>query len=341
MERKRLIAVIIIAIVIVAVFGWYFLYGAQNAKPTVLADVTIDKNDYTVPINWTLTAVPSATNETSHTISNDGNNATSIAFNVTIAHLEGTQWVEQFNGTNWLVQNKTVQPSIVVIGNTTAGPWTALANKPSSGESSTYSYNLTYNDQTIYFNLKYLGSNPTVDGQTVFAYVAFDGNGNGKLDGSDKAFNFTSNPRLPFENDLKIYTPLTSSSWNTTPAYVSPPWNGNVSPSNTSMPIEVLCFDNRTNITFVIPFSYMGATKNGQIGFALQAFSHDWATANSTTPAKYTVVPLSFPSIFSGGVFTMEPHTTLTFYTKAVFTSVASGDYSIVFKFQATVQKSS
>jgi hypothetical protein len=336
MERKRLIAVIIIAIVVVAVFGWYFLYGTQKAKPTVLADVTIDKNDYTVPINWTLTAVPSATNETSHTISNDGNNVTSIVFNVTIAHLEGTQWVEQFNGTNWLVQNKTVQPSIVVIGNTTAGPWIPLANKLSSGESSTYSYNLTYNDKTIYFNLKYLGSNPTVDDRTVFAYVAFDNNGNGKLDASDKAFNFTSNPSLPFENDLKIYAPLTSSSWNATPAseYV---WNGNVSSSN--VPITVLCFDNRTNITFAIPFSYIGATKNGQLGFALQAFSHDWATAaNSTTPAKYTVVPLAFPSVLS---FTMEPHTTLTFYTKAVFTSAASGDYSIVFKFQATVQKSS
>jgi hypothetical protein len=37
----------------------------------------------------------------------------------------------------------------------------------------------------------------------------------------------------------------------------------------------------------------------------------------------------------------MDPHTTLTFYTEAVFTSKASGIYSIVFEFQATVQNSS
>jgi len=343
MERKWVIAIIVIVIVIVGFSGWYLLHGTQKAKPIVSAKVTIDTNDYTIPINWTLTAVPSATNETSHNISNIGTNVTSMTFNVTIWHFEGNQWTQVWNGTKWFNGTRwvsasyaAVQPSIVVVQNTTVGPWTAFAYKPLSGDSATYYYNLTYNDQMIYFNLKYLGSNPTVDGQTVYAYVAFDGNGNGILDASDKAFNFTSNPSLSTENDLNIYTPSSNSSWNTNPIgnYT---WNGNVS-SNSGAPITVVCSENRTSILFAIPFSYIGAQMGGNLGFALQAFSHDWATANSTTPADYTKVQLSFPPIIS---FSVEPNTTLTFYTKAVFTSKASGEYSIVFEFSATVQNSS
>jgi hypothetical protein len=342
MERKWITAIFIIAIVIVGFSGWYFLYGTQKAKPIVSADVTIDGNDYTMPIIWNLTAVSGATNETSHTMINKGTSATSMSFNATIWHLVGNQWTEVWNGTNWFNGTSWVNPnyaavqsSIIAIENTTIGPWTAFAYKPLSGDSSTYSYNLTYDDQMIYLNLKYQGSNPTVDGQTVFAYVAFDGNGNGILDGSDKAFNFTSNPSLPTENNLTIYTPASNSSWNTTPTRTFS-WNGSVSPS--IMPITVLCSGNRTNITFAIPFSYIGAQIGGKLGFALQAFSHDWATANATTPAKYMQVQLFFPPVTS---FSVEPSATVTFYTEVVFTSAASGEYSIVFEFQATIQNTS
>ena len=333
MERKWLIAIIIIAIVIVGVLGWYFLYGTQKGVTTALAKVYIDAKNYTTPIIWNLTAAP-GTQETSHNITNAENNATSIGFNFTVWHLEGTQWIEQFNGTKWLVNNATVVPAIVIADNMTAVSGTAFADKSVSGESSTYYYSLIYNDRMIYLNLKYLGNNPTADGQTVFAYVTFDGNGNGVLDASDKAFNFTNNPSLPTDkNQLKIYTPATSSSWNTTATNY--PWNGNV--SSNIVPITVLCSDNRTNITFAIPFNYIGATKNGHLGFVLQAFSHDWtpATANATTPSNYMKVFLGLPVEIG---FNVESHTTFNFYTEALFTSVASGDYSIVFKFQATIQ---
>jgi hypothetical protein len=329
--------------------GWYLLYGTHKAKPVVSADVTIDNNDYRIPIIWNLTAIPGATNETSHTLINKGTNATRMAFNTTMWHLDGNQWTEVWNGTNWFngttwvnAKYAAVQPSIVVIGNTTGGSWTAFAYKPPE-ESSTYYYTLTYNDEMIYFNLKYAGSNPTVDGQTVFAYVAFDGNGNGILDGSDKAFNFTSNPSLPTENNLTIYTPASSSSWNTAPTGTFS-WNGSVlsnsSAKSNSVPITVVCSSNRTNITFAIPFSYIGAQMGGKLCFALQAFSHNWATANATMPADYQPVKLSFPPITLSGSFNVGPGTTLTFYTEAVFTSKSSGEYSIVFEFQATVQKS-
>jgi hypothetical protein len=336
MERKRLITIIIVAIVIVGVFGWYYLFGMQNVQPTQLAKVNIDLKDYTTPLIWNLTTASGVTQEFSHNITNSENNATSIGFNFTIWHLEGPQWVEQYNGTRWLVNNATAVPTIIVEDNVTAVSGTAFANKSSSGESATYYYSLVFSDKMIYLNLNYLGNNPTVDGQTVFAYAAFDVNGNGTLNPSDKAFNFTSNPSLPTKNHLKIYTPATSSSWNK-PANYS--WNGNV--SSNDVPITVLCSDNRTNITFAFPFSCIGATRGGYLGFILQAFSHNWvfSSANVTTPdSRMTVSSLSLPSVTS---FPMEPHTTLTFYTKAVFTPAASGDYSIVFEFQAMVQNPS
>jgi hypothetical protein len=343
MERKWVIAIAMIAIVVVGFSGWYFLYGTQKAKPVVSADVTIDNKDYTMPINWTLTAVPGATNETSHTIINKGTNATSMAFNVTIWHLEGNQWTQVWNGTKWFNGTSwvdksyaAVQASILVAANQTvpfANPY-GFANK--SFESSTYYYSLTYNDKMIYLSLNYLGSNPTVDGQTVFTYVAFDNNGNGVLDASDKAFNFTINPNLPTENDLKIYTPSSNSSWNATPS-----WNGSISSS--SVPITVLCSSNGANITFAIPFSYIGAQMGGKLGFVLQAFSHDWtpSTANATTPSSYMTVSLNLPQAIGAFPSNLEPNTTQTFYIEVSFTSAATGKYSIVFKFQATVQNSS
>jgi hypothetical protein len=345
MERKWLIAIALIAIVVVGFSGWYLLYGTQKPKPVVSADIAIDSKDYTVPIIWNLTAVSGGTNQESHTIINMGTNTTGMTFNTTIWHLAGNQWTKVgnstkwFNGTTWISASQAaVQPSIFVIQNTTAGPWTAFANK--SGESSTYFYSLTYNDKTIYFNLRYAGSNPTVDGQTVFAYVAFDVNGNGTLNPSDKAFNFTSNPSLPKENELEIYTPANSSSWNTTPANYS--WNGMQWNGTNDVPITVLCTNNRTDITLAFPFSYIGATIGGHLGFVLQAFSHDWVTFHGKAPtlSNYIPVPrgLFFPPVAS---FSVEPNAAQTFYIEAAFTSAASGEYSIVFEFQATVQNAS
>jgi len=341
MERKWIIAIAIIVIVIVGFSGWYFLYGTKKAKPVVTADVTIDSKDYTIPLVWNLTAVPMT--QESHNITNAGNNATSIGFNYTIWRLEGTQWVEQFNGTKWIVNNATVTPSIFVTSNVTGISEPAYANKSSSGESATYYYSLIFNDKMIYLNLNYLGSNPTIDGRTVFAYAALDVNGNGTLNPSDKAFNLTSNPSLSTENELEIFTPENSSSWNTTSTDYY--WNGNVS-SNASVPppITVLLANNRTDITFAIPFSYIGATSGGHLDFVVQAFSHDWVTSNAKAPTlgnKFNYIPvpggLVIPSLPS---FAIGPHTTQTFYTKAVLTSAASGEYSIVFEFQATVQNS-
>jgi hypothetical protein len=336
MQRKWLMAIIMIAIVIVGVLGWYFLFGMQHVTTVPVAKVYIDSKDYRTPIIWNLTTSQGATQEFSYNITNAESNVTSIGFNFTVWHKEGTQWVEQFNGTNWLLKNATVSPEIIIADNVTAVSGTAFANKPLSGESSTYTYSLTYNDQMIYLNLNYLGSNPTIANQTVFAYVAFDVNGNGTLNPSDKAFNFTSNPNMPKENQLSIYTPATGSSWK---SLLNCSWNGNVSSSD--VPIKVLCLDNRTNIMFAIPFSYIGATTDGYLGFVLQAFSHDWtpATANATTSAKYIKLPggLFLPPT---SAFSIDPYTTLRFYTIAAFTSVASGDYSIVFEFQATVQNS-
>jgi len=346
MDRKWIIAIIMIAIVCVGFLGWYFLFGTQKAKKVAIADVYINTQSYTTPIIWNLTASPNAMQQSpSYNITNRGSNATSMAFNYTIWHLENNHWIEQwngtrwFNGTTWLSDSAPVQPSVAIVENTTYGPgWTAYANKPLTGESSTYYYNLTYDDQRIYLDVNYLGSNPTIDGQTVFVYAAFDGNGNGVLDYKDKAFNFTSNPKLPIENNLTIYTPASSSSWNTThnPANEYS-WNGDTSPSQ--VPITVLCSNNRTNIMFAIPFSYIGATMGGSLGFVLQAFSHDWTPhANATTPAAYTKIPsLYLPTVAS---FNLESLTTLRFYTRAAFTSAASGDYSIVFQFQATVKNS-
>jgi hypothetical protein len=339
MERKRLIAIVVVVIVIAGILGWYFTFGTQSAPAAAVADVKIDDNEfhYTIPINWTLTAVPGATNHTDHTITNLGNNVTNVAFNYTVSHLEGGQWVEQFNGTNWLVNNPAVAPSIIVQQNTSAFTRSAYADKPLSGESAIYTYNLVFNDKMIYLNLNYPGHNPTADGQTVFAYVAFDVNGNGTLNPADKAFNFTSNSALTTKNQLLVYTPEANlSSWNPTPHNY--PWNGSV--SSTDVPITVLYSGNGTSITFAIPFTYIGAIKGGHVGFVLQAFSHNWVTnngSNDTALSNYVPVSLSLPPATS---ITLEPNATLTFYTKAVFASAASGEYMIVYQFQASVQTS-
>jgi len=352
MERKWIIAIVIIAIVVVGFSGWYFLYGVQKPKPIVKADVTIDQNDYTTPINWTLTAIPSTTNVTSHTITNKGTNATSMTFNVTISHLKGNQWIEVWNGTGWFNGTRwvssryaAVNASIVVAENQSAPISNPFGAATTSSGLSNYYYSLTYDDQKIYLNLDYLnlGGNPTVDGKTVFAYVAFDVNGTGVLGASDKAFNFTSNPGL--ENDLEVYTPSGPNSWNATPA--SPyAWNGSVSPGN--VPINVSCSSNRANIKFTIPFSYIGAQMGGKLGFAIQAFGHEWnpTATNATTPSKYTRISISplpaAPNTFPSNI---QPNTTQRFYTEVVFATAATGNYSgeyrVVFEFQATVKNNS
>jgi hypothetical protein len=339
MERKWLIAIVIIAIVVVGGLGWYFFFFPKE-QPAPLTRVYIDAKNYTTPLMWNFTIDNSTqvtTVESSHTVTNAEANATNVAFNYTIWHRNGTtnQWTEQYDGKKWLVTEHNVA-SIYTANNMTKIATYALANK--SGEQALYFYSLTHNDNMIYLELQYNGDNPTVDGQIVFAYVAFDGNGNGALDASDKAFNFTNNPNLSTgKNQLKVYTPTGSSSWNTTASPYS--WDGNVSSSD--VPITVVIANNRKDITFAIPFDYIGAKKDGSLGFILQAFSHDWvpATADPTTPAKFIKVSLALAHASSS--FEIAAGKTFRFYIRTVFQPLASGDYSIVFNFEATILQTS
>jgi hypothetical protein len=174
---------------------------------------------------------------------------------------------------------------------------------------------------------QYLGDNPTIDGETVFAYLALDGNGNGILDASDKAFNFTSNPNRSNVNNLKVYTPIPPSSWNTTATEYS--WNGTTSPS--SMPINAVISDDRKNITWAIPFSYIGAQKDAYLRFAFQTFGYGWSQygANATTPAKWPQILLSLPQVTSFKIYQQQ---TIKIYIRVKFESQASGDYSFVYQ---------
>jgi hypothetical protein len=336
MERKWLIAIVIIAIIIVGGLGWYFFFSPKE-QPVPLARVYIDAKNYTTPLIWNFTVVngtqPTRMESSPHTVTNDETNATNVAFNCTIWRRNETtnQWIEQYDGRRWLVAEHNTA-SIYTADNITRINAYALANK--TGEKALYFYSLTFNDNTIYLELKYIGNDPTVDGQTVFAYVAFDGDGNNTLDGSDKAFNFTNNPSLSTgKNQLKVYTPTGPSSWNSSATEYS--WDGNISSS--SVPITVVLANNRKDITFAIPFDYIGAKREGSLGFILQAFSHDWvpSKADPTTPAKYTKVSLALA--YAALSFEVAAGQTFRFYIRTVFLPQAKGDYSIVINFAAVI----
>jgi len=333
MERKRLIALVIIAIIIVGVLGWYFL--STRPEETKPLQVFIDANHYTTPLTLNATAVNGTMIESpSHDLINQEINPMRAQFTFNVWHYNTStnQWTMEFNGTHWLV-NQNVATILVSMGNQTKVSRFSYASLKKI-DPSFYYVSLTHTDRMIYVNFVFTGRNATVDGETVFAYLAFDGNGNNTLDAQDKAFNFTNNPKRSSINQLKIYTPKNATAWNTTATEYS--WNENVSPS--TMPVAVVISNDRKNITWAIPFSYIGAQRDKNIGFFFQAFGYDWGVegATPTTPAKYEKVSLALAEVLS---FNLEPLQTIRFFVRVWFGARASGDYSFVYT--ATVRQSS
>ena len=334
MERKRFIAFIIIIIVIVGGLGGYFFVMPKEAPPAGPM-IYIDAMNYTSALSpWHITANnTSATVYALHNITNAGEGNVDLKFNYTVSRYDGTQWVELFNGTKWLVSNPNVTVSLVNASGGLQAPW-QIWPEHKAHEQSIYHVFFNYTDQAIYITFKYPGSDPTVDGQTVFNYLAFDGNGNSSLDGLDRAFNFTNNPSQSNKNMLRVYTPKNASSWNSnyTAKYE---WNDDISPAN--VPVTVAISSDRRNVTWTIPFNVIGAQKDKTIGLLVQAFGYDWYPigANPTTPptpSKYSKILLSFPEPKSPFTFTVQPQTTVKFFIKVIFSGNANGEYSFTFQ---------
>jgi len=325
MERKWLITIVIIAIIIVGGLGWYFLIWSAPREQQQVLKVYMDNKNYTTPLTWNLTATPGSMVYSSlHNITNLGNSSVNVAFTLNVYHHNGTHWIEEFNGTHWKVTPHYANARFVSAANVTKF-WTIWwANK--SHEQATYYFSFAHTDQMVYVTFWYQGENPTVDGTTVFTCICFDGNGNNLLDASDKAFNFTNNPNRQYKNQLKIYKPRTTSSWNSSATEYS--WNETLP---IDIPVTVAISDNRKNITLAIPFNYIGAEKAKPLGFAVQAFSRDWgpAGADSTTPSRYQKVQLDLALL---STFVLGPERTTWFYIGAEFTSGASGEYSFILK---------
>lgn len=326
MQRKTLIAIVIIAIIIVGGLGWYQFFWIQPTEEEKPIQVFIDGNHYTTPLVWNVTAVNGTTIESdSHSLLNNETTAISATFNFTIWHYNTTsnQWIKEFNGTHWLI-NQTVATVLISLVNQTKVTRFMFAEKKTV-DPGTYTVILMHTENTIYVKLMFNGGNPTVDGQTVFAYLAFDGNGNNILDAQDKAFNFTNNPNRQNINQLKVYTPISDYAWNTTATEYS--WNETVPPSN--VPVTVVMSDDKKNITWAIPFTYIGAERDATIGFFFQAFGYDYmAGATPTLAAKYAKVTLSLVEVMS---FTLNPLETARFLIKVQFGASASGEYSFVY----------
>jgi hypothetical protein len=327
MQRKWLIAIVIIAIIIVGGLGWYQFFWPQPEEEKPI-QVFIDGNNYTMPLVWNVTAVNGTTIESDpHNLLNNETTAMSVTFNFAIWHYNTTsnQWIKEFNGTHWLV-NQTLATVLVSLANQTKVTRFVYTEKKSV-DPGTYTVVLMHTESTIYVKFMFTGGNPTVDGQTVFAYLAFDGNGNNLLDAQDKAFNFTNNPNRQNINQLKIYTPISDFAWNTTATEYS--WNETVPPSD--VPITVVMSNDKKNITWAIPFTYIGAERDATIGFFFQAFGYDWgiAGATPTMPAKYAKATLSLAEVLS---FRLNPLETVKFLIKVQFGANASGEYSFVYE---------
>jgi hypothetical protein len=342
MERKKFITLIIIIIIIISALGLYiYIFGVPRPETPPL--VYIDGNDYTTPVTWdSITAVAGQTFYNGpHNLTNADTSKVKVSFTLNVYHFNTTtnQWDTWFNGSQWLVRKSYIKNVTLVSAASTMQLFgSGWASQRSVGENTTYTIFVNSTDDTVYFQLQYpkILTNPTVDGETVFSYICIDGDNDNLIDGADKAFNFTNNLNRTPKNELKVYTPATPSSWQFNNTYT---WNENTSPS--SVPISVTITDDRKNITWAIPFSYIGAQKDKTIGFALQAFSHDWyptnvAGLNETTPAKYQEVGLVLNPT---ATFTMQPDTSVIFYIRVQFDTGATGDYRFVYT--ATAKKAS
>ena len=337
MERKWLIAIVIIAIIVVGGLGWYFLFMPKEEAEGP-PKVYIDAQDYTIPLVWNITAVKGASNMSiAHTLTNSETSPMNVTFSYTIWHFNttlnqwvqewnGTHWTRRWNGTRWVEIKHNATTTLLSGANQTKISSIAWAEQK-AGDQSTYYYSLKATDQMIYIDFQYpKEGNPTIDGQTVFTYLCLDGNGDKLLNENDKAFNLTNNPNRANVNELKVYQPQNTTSWNPTATEYS--WNETTSPS--TVPITVIISSDRRNITYAIPYNYIGAKINTKIGWAFQAFSKDWMPygANQDTPDKYQQVQLSLPQKLN---FVLEPQKTIRFYIKVTFDSTAVGDYSFIY----------
>jgi hypothetical protein len=323
MERKWIIAIVIITIIVVGGLSWYIFFSTPPEEKKTGSIILLDGQNSTSLV-YNPTTVPDSTAYSPHNISNAGDAAAQVKLGTTVLYNNGTQWNKIFNGTQWTISNPNVTVSLVSVGNLTKGALIIQAYQKAN-EQSSYGVYFTHTDKEIYIKFQYLGDNPTVDNSgTVFTCLYFDGNGNGILDASDKAFNFTNNPNRLNKNMLKVYTPETTSSWQFSTEYG---WNETL-PNN--IPVSIATSSNRKNVTWTIPFNAIGAEKDMFLGYALQAFGYDWypAGANSTTPNKYARVQLSLPTM---GAVAVSPQTTIKFYIKVTFAPTASGNYSFMF----------
>ena len=330
MERKRIIAIVIIAIILVGGLGWYYFFGMPREEKKTSPTVYIDAQNYTqwtLPWNFT-NATPYATYYSfPHNVTNGGADDVNVILNFTAQYYNGTNWNPIYDGKRWLTRNLNITVS-TVLAMGTYGPWYEFANKTNEG--ATYFIYFSYTDQTLMVTFQYSGDNPTIDGHTVFTYLAFDGNNNNKIDALDKAFNFTNTlGGTPYNNVLKVYTNKTDYSWQLASTYG---WN-ETEPSDA--PVTVAITSDRKTITWMIPFSLIGAEKAKYLGFAFQGFSYDWfpAGANATTLSKYNKIQLALTETNAPLTLTVPPQTTIRFYIKVAFLSRAkSGNYTFTFQ---------
>jgi len=344
MERKWLIAIVIIAIIVVGVLGWYFFFGMPQQAPAAGQMLYVDGEPYnSTSILWNLNATSSTSFYSLHDVTNPGNVTVDVFFNYTASfyNVSSSQWVQIYDGNGWTIANPNVTASLVFTNNVLTPLLIEQFIQKPSGELATWAVYINYTDQMLGIKLQYLGNQPAVDGQTVFTYLGFDGNGNNILDASDKAFNFTNNPNRANASMLQEYTPANSSAWNSTPSNTYS-WSGATSPS--SVPVSVAISTDRKNVTWSIPYGVIGTEKDKYVGLLIQAFGYDWfptgTGADQTvppTPDKYYKVGLLLPAPGTPFEFTVQPETTVKFLFKVIFNSDAIDGTRYSFTFNATI----
>ena len=336
MVSRRLIAIVVIVVVIVAFLGWYFFFGTPKQVETTSSTMYVDGILYNATqITFDLNATQNAIYYFPHNASNPTNATVPAFFNYTVSfyNVSNSQWTQVFNGTKWLKNQQNVSASLVYT-NGSLTPWVNRALQKEDGNS-TYAVYVNYTDTQLTIKFQYLyGNQPAVDGTTVFSYLGFDGDADGILDGQDMAFNFTNNPNRAEANMLQSYVPLNTTTWNST-AVTYPSWNGTTSPSD--LPVSIAISADRKNITWTVPFSVIGASKDSYIGVVMQTFSYDFypsGVSDNMPPAPNKYYRLGcFLSVAQGLSFSINPFATVDFYLKLVFSknAIAGTKYSFTF----------
>lgn len=339
MQRKWLIAIAIIVIILVGVLGWYFFLRPQEAPisgPTLYVDGILYSSSQ---LTWNLNATPSTTLYSLHDATNPGNATVNVFFNFTASFYNTTtgQWQQIYNGSQWLINNSNVTASLVVASGTLTPLQPQIFHRQVNENIATYHVFINYTDQVLNVKFVYPGSQPAVDGQTVFTYMGFDGNNNNKLDGADKAFNFTNNPNRNNANMLQEYVPASDIAWNATAAGTWS-WNGTNLPGD--LPVSVSITNDRKNVTWTIPYGAIGASKDSIIGVVIQAFGYDfYPTLEGTSsltppaPANYSKLDCRFPAPETPFKFAVDQQVTVKFYFKVFFfpNALSGTQYSFTF----------